>query len=352
MDLEQGLESIHLLKQSPSSISAISESSVPTVVGSPSPDLFRRSFQFEGEHMAGRNVPVESPSAALSGIATEPRQTEGADSFGMHRSPSLEGQLHRSVTHIIAWEYEESSTNPTNYERPTWLLKPLPRSKSPDWSRATGMGDAHTKSGSAKRQAFSGCDPLTQKDKGTQNFLYSFAIAAIAVYSTVMSGLWLVVGASRLTWSAILSSDSGPSLSDVSSICTFLAKSIELSFATLFVTFLGQKLSRRAYFDRSKGISLAEMSMRSWILQPGSIVTHRKIVKYAGQTRLGLLSIFSTSLAIFYTSASDTLGELSPDFFAISGNLSLSRLYINLYWVAMDAQLTVSSFATPISKSR
>lgn len=45
------------------------------------------------------------------------------------------------------------------------------------------------------------------------------------------------------------------------------AKSIELSFVTVFVTFLGQVLSRRALIKRSRGITISEMSMRQWIMQ-------------------------------------------------------------------------------------
>jgi len=44
----------------------------------------------------------------------------------------------------------------------------------------------------------------------------------------------------------------------------FLAKTIELSFVMVFLVFIGQVLSRRAI--QQKGINLASIAMRSWIL--------------------------------------------------------------------------------------
>lgn len=51
-------------------------------------------------------------------------------------------------------------------------------------------------------------------------------------------------------------------------ITAVLAKIIETSFITVFVAFLGQQLSRRA-LSRSptSGFTLAEASMRNWLMQ-------------------------------------------------------------------------------------
>ena len=55
----------------------------------------------------------------------------------------------------------------------------------------------------------------------------------------------------------------------------FFAKTIELSFATVFVSFLGQVLSRRAFMkNQGRGVTLAEFDMRSWVMQPGTLITH------------------------------------------------------------------------------
>lgn len=95
-------------------------------------------------------------------------------------------------------------------------------------------------------------------------------------------------------------------------LCAAIAKSIELSFVTVFVTFLGQVLSRRAIAKRSRGITIAEMSMRSWVMQPGTMITHWDSVKYAGTTFLGAIALTAALMAMLYTTASDALGKLYP----------------------------------------
>lgn len=90
-------------------------------------------------------------------------------------------------------------------------------------------------------------------------------------------------------------------------IAAGLAKTIELSFVTVFVAFLGQVLSRRALVGRSRGITISEMSMRQWIMQPGTMITHWNTVRYAALTFLGLISLLGALTAMFYTTASDAL---------------------------------------------
>jgi len=48
-------------------------------------------------------------------------------------------------------------------------------------------------------------------------------------------------------------------------LSALFAKTIELSFVAVFVAFLGQVLSRIAFYKGSKGITIAQMSMRSWV---------------------------------------------------------------------------------------
>ena len=88
-----------------------------------------------------------------------------------------------------------------------------------------------------------------------------------------------------------------------------MAKLIELSFVTSFVGFLGQVLSRRAFMkNQGRGITLAEMSMWRWVVQPGTLITHWEGVRYAGTTILGLLSLLAALLATLYTPAASALG--------------------------------------------
>ncbi|KEQ63714.1 uncharacterized protein M437DRAFT_74296 [Aureobasidium melanogenum CBS 110374] len=87
-----------------------------------------------------------------------------------------------------------------------------------------------------------------------------------------------------------------------------LAKTIELSFATVFVSFLGQVLSRRAFMkDQGRGITLAEMDMRSWVMQPGTMITHFEALKSSILSILGVLSLVAAVVAMLYTTASESL---------------------------------------------
>lgn len=57
--------------------------------------------------------------------------------------------------------------------------------------------------------------------------------------------------------------------------------------------------------------------MRSWIMQPGTLLTHWQNVGQAAFTLLGLIALSAAVIATFYTTASDALGE-SQDFGLVS----------------------------------
>ena len=138
----------------------------------------------------------------------------------------------------------------------------------------------------------------------------SVIILILAVYSTVFSGIWLALAIIKPRYGRRISYDSNLPPTTASLLCAAFAKSIELSFTTVFVAFLGQVLTRRAFSKRSKGITIAEMSMRSWIMQPGTLLTHWQNVGNAAFTILGLIALIAAVVATFYTTASDALGEL------------------------------------------
>jgi hypothetical protein len=96
--------------------------------------------------------------------------------------------------------------------------------------------------------------------------------------------------------------------STASLLSAFFAKTIELSFVTVFVAFLGQVLTRRALMKHSSGITIADMSMRSWIMQPGTLITHWENVRHSGLTFLGMISLTTAIMAMLYTTAAETLG--------------------------------------------
>jgi hypothetical protein len=137
----------------------------------------------------------------------------------------------------------------------------------------------------------------------------SVIILILAVYSTVFSGIWLTLAIIRPRYGRRISNDSRFPPPTASLLCAAFSKSIELSFTTVFVAFLGQVLSRRAFAKKSRGITIAEMSMRSWIMQPGTLMTHWESVGHAAFTLLGFIALVAALMAMVYTTASDALGQ-------------------------------------------
>ncbi|KAK8220360.1 hypothetical protein IWZ01DRAFT_477327 [Phyllosticta capitalensis] len=134
------------------------------------------------------------------------------------------------------------------------------------------------------------------------------SIIMLSIYSTVFSGIFLGIALRQPTWPKI--HDRGViTPANASLVTAVFAKTIELSFATAVVSFLGQVLSRRSLSVRGsgRGVSLAEMNMRNWITQPGNMVVNWETVRYAGFSILGLISATGAICAMLYTSASDAL---------------------------------------------
>lgn len=89
-------------------------------------------------------------------------------------------------------------------------------------------------------------------------------LLVMSVYSTIMSGIWLAAAIAEPRWGTTVSSHGAMTLSTANLVCAILAKTIEMSFVTVFVAFIGQVLTRRAMTTR-EGMTLSEMSMRTWV---------------------------------------------------------------------------------------
>jgi hypothetical protein len=130
----------------------------------------------------------------------------------------------------------------------------------------------------------------------------------MTVYSTAMSALFMVIAITKPRYGRMIRTNGFITITASSVVTTILAKSIELSFVTVVIALLGQTLTRRAHNRKEQnGVTLAEFSMRSWILQPGTIVTHWESVRYAGITLLGITSLLTTILAMLYVTAANAL---------------------------------------------
>lgn len=137
----------------------------------------------------------------------------------------------------------------------------------------------------------------------------SILVLMASAFSTIFSGIWLGLAAGKPHYGQMITRDSKLPPSTASLLAAAFAKSIELTFVTTFVAFLGQILSQKAFRKNSQGITVAQMQMRTWILQPGTIFTHSAAVRYAALTILGSIALFAALLAMIYTTASDALGK-------------------------------------------
>lgn len=163
--------------------------------------------------------------------------------------------------------------------------------------------------------------------KGKRLTWLSITILVLAVYSTVMSGLFFAVATKGPRYGRKIRTGGSLTISGATILTTFFAKTIELSFVTVIVALLGQALARRAHDKKAdNGVTLAELGMRSWILQPGTLITHWEGVRYAGVTVLGVISLLSAILAMLYVTAANALVQPQLKF-----NVPESRLMQGMF---------------------
>ncbi|KAF2130877.1 hypothetical protein P153DRAFT_286938 [Dothidotthia symphoricarpi CBS 119687] len=130
------------------------------------------------------------------------------------------------------------------------------------------------------------------------------SIIVICLFSTIFSGIFLVLALKAPRYGRRIRSQGHFKPSDAILLTSVLAKAIELSFVTSFVAFLGQVLSRRAFMkEDGRGVTLSELSMWRWVVQPGTLITHWEAFFYAGTSVLGILSLLSAVVATLYSSA-------------------------------------------------
>ena len=173
--------------------------------------------------------------------------------------------------------------------------KPLPRSLSlRSLKLTTRTPDQHCKSNQSFRHPRFNC----------RNVL----LLLLTAYSTVLSGVWLVVALWKPHYDSLVKTSSFdlPSLASV--LTAAVAKTIELSFVAVFIAFLGQYLSRKALKTSGGGVSIADMQLRTLILQPGAVMTHFNYCFRAWKSLLGIVAFVACLSAMFYTTASDALG--------------------------------------------
>ena len=137
----------------------------------------------------------------------------------------------------------------------------------------------------------------------------SLITLALAVYSTVTSGGFMLLAALQPHYHQFIMSDGLITPRLAALLTSAIAKTTEMAFVTVIVAWIGQILSRRAADSgrRRSGFTLAELSMRNWVVQPGTMFSRWDSVRYAGWTTLGAASIVAAVLATLYYPATTAL---------------------------------------------
>lgn len=151
-----------------------------------------------------------------------------------------------------------------------------------------------------------GCPPKRDIHSSRTSWL-SLSIFGLSIYSTIFSGIWLGLAIAQPRYGRIIRSGGSLTPTTASTVFALFAKTIELSFVTVFVTFLGQVLSRRSLISGTPGVTIAEMTMRTWVIQPGFMITHWRNLQRAGLSILGVITLTAAIAAMFYTTASDSI---------------------------------------------
>lgn len=307
-----------LLRQKSSTLSDDSIGSNFTLVASPTSTSFRRpgyqrvpSVVEEGAEPSVDGV-IHSSSdhshgLGISNIDTQKRSTIPRVPVGSKASPSTPSSADPLLTPDSAkLTYKARHNEDFSYERNVQEASYHPPGPTPyqPFTLDSDREQLHKKTPSIARNDNLRCRSKKALATGRSNWL-SISILMLSVYSTFFSGFWLFIAIIKPRYKNMIGT-SHMTQQTASVLYAGFAKSIELSFVTVFVALLGQILSKRALGER-KSITIAEMSMRSWVLQPGTMIAHWESVRYAAVTYLGAIALVGAVTAMLYTTASDAL---------------------------------------------
>lgn len=98
----------------------------------------------------------------------------------------------------------------------------------------------------------------------------------LSIYSTIFSTFWFLVAVIKPHWGTFVSNNGSLSPSTASTLTAGFAKTIEMSFITVFVVCLGQYLTFTA---KEKGIRTSDLQLKTLMLLPGAIFTQKGSVR-------------------------------------------------------------------------
>ncbi|QSZ30693.1 hypothetical protein DSL72_000251 [Monilinia vaccinii-corymbosi] len=174
----------------------------------------------------------------------------------------------------------------------------------------------------------------------------SLSLLCLCIYSTIFSGIWFFIAVLRPRYGDRIKTNGPLTPTTASILFAGFAKSIELSFVTIFVNFLGQVLSRRSLIRNSDGVTVAQLTMRTWVIQPGFMITNAKILRKAAWSILGVITLVAAFVAMFYTTASDAIVSPSLQWgkweSAVMHGLAETS-YGNIYYVMKSCHTPISA---------
>ncbi|OCK94764.1 uncharacterized protein K441DRAFT_677298 [Cenococcum geophilum 1.58] len=147
---------------------------------------------------------------------------------------------------------------------------------------------------------------------------------AISLLSTLLSGSYFAIA----VWGPVWDSIRDPFLAK--QVASITAKVIEISFGSICVLFLGQVLTRRS-INRNvpRGVSLDQICMRDWIIDPGSMVGDGKVLELGTKSFLGWYVLVAAIATTLYGTASNSLvqpvlRDVSPRHITVTGTVKTS----------------------------
>ena len=127
----------------------------------------------------------------------------------------------------------------------------------------------------------------------------------LSIYATVFSAIFLGVAIWQPRYGKWISPTGRLKPSTADLVFSIFAKSIEIASAGVYIIFLGQLLTKRSL--RSRGISLADIAVREWLIQPAFVIWEWENLKYASTTVLGATSLLAAIAIFSFTVASNSL---------------------------------------------
>jgi hypothetical protein len=311
--------SIHLLAPFPPvSILDQTISVRPSLAATESMDETRQQTTDDGSHsisltdLTGLGIDISSATRTSEGsdLDTTPHRKTTPDSTHLSISPLSAGgfsgsaQYGQSPANIFSPDLDKNFSRTSTSYPASLAHQSLPEDPEASLLHKHHSGSLHSTYGDfAARHK---CESI-KAVKGSRRSWLSIITILLSVYSTLGSGAFLFIALSGYVYETVCTTGRFTPAS-AALITNILAKTIELSFVTVIVAMLGQELSRKASSaHRRSGVTLAELNMRSWIVQPGTMVSRWESVRYAGVSTLGLISVASALLAMLYTSASTGL---------------------------------------------